>query len=106
MQSETRIVQISRTAQYTGEIFEHVTAACIAEVSVRTLLKYWKMDLVQPIGSIERFGIYFDSDGIFKVRRAEQLRKSLRVNLKAAVAMVKLQMEVESLREELRFWRM
>lgn len=105
MASDTRIIQISRTAHFHGEIFEHATAACIAGVSVRTLLKYWKMGFIEPIGSVERYGIFFDSDAIFRVRRCEHARKSLHLNLKAAVAMVDLQLENESLREELRFWR-
>lgn len=88
-----------------GEVFDCATAAAMAGVANRVLLKYWRLGLIEPIGDVERFGIYFDQEAIYLTRQAELMRQELAVDMKAATVIVRLKQEVETLREELRFWR-
>ncbi len=87
------------------EVFDHSTAASMAGISSRIVLKYWKIGLIKPIGDTERYGIYFDQEAIYLLRQAELMRQELSVDMRAAAVIVRLRQENETLREELRFWR-
>lgn len=88
-----------------GDIYDFATAATIAGIPSRVMLKYWKIGLIRPIGDTQRYGVYFDQEAIYLTRQAEEMRQEFNVDMRAACVMVKLRQEVEALREELRFWR-
>lgn len=87
------------------EVFDCATAASMSGVANRVMLKYWKLGLIQPIGDVKRYGIFFDQEAIYLTRQAELMRQKLSVDMRAACVIVRLKREVETLREELRFWR-
>jgi len=105
MSSNREIIPLWQSPGASGEVFDYATAASMAGISSRVLLKYWKMGLIRPIGDTERYGVYFDQEAIYLTRQAELMRQELAVDMRAAVVIVKLRQEVEMLREELRFWR-
>ncbi len=105
MSSDPNIVPKWQVPGAADEIFDHAAAASMAGIPSRVMLKYWKIGLIRPIGDTERYGIYFDQEAIYLTRQAELMRQELSIDMKAATIIVKLGKEVESLREELRFWR-
>ncbi len=105
MSSDNNIVPKWQAPGVANEVFDHSTAASMAGISTRVLLKYWKIGLIRPIGDVERYGIYFDQEAIYMTRQAELMRQELSIDMRAASVIVKLRLEVEILQEELRFWR-
>lgn len=96
-------LSIVRTRRLPHQPLDHLAAAEYAGVPVRDLLKYWKLGLIQPLDSTERYGIYFDEEVIYLVRQAELIRKRFDTNLRTAATMLRMRHEIERLRRELRF---
>lgn len=88
-----------------GEVYDPTTAARMAGVTPRIFLKYFRMGLYESLGDVERYGYTFDLEAVYRARQAERVKTEFDVDMRAAVLIVKLRFEVESLREELRFWR-
>lgn len=88
-----------------GEIYDHATAARMAGITPRVFLKYFRMGLYQPLGDVQRYGYTFDLEAVYRARQAERVRIELGIDMRTATLIVKLRVEVENLREELRFWR-
>ena len=105
MADERRIVPIWQTPGAAGEVYDQTTAAALAGVTVRVFMKYSRMGLYQPLGDAARRGYYFDLEAVYLVRQAEQMRLQLGVEMRVASLIVKLRQEVETLRQELEFWR-
>lgn len=105
MSSNRDIIPKWQSPADVDEVFDHATAASMAGVPSRVMLKYWKIGLIKPIGDTERYGIYFDQEAVYMTRQAELMRQELAVDMRAATVIVKLRQKVESLKEELRFWR-
>ncbi|MDQ8202618.1 hypothetical protein [Pelagicoccus sp. SDUM812003] len=105
MDGDGQLIPKWRAPGATDEVYDHVSAARLAGVSTRVFLKYCRMGLYRPLGDVQRFGYTFDWEAIYLARQAERVRYQLSVDMRAAILVVKLRQEVESLREELRFWR-
>lgn len=105
MSSDPNIIPKWQAPGAADEVFDYATAASMAGVRSRLMLKYWKIGLIKPIGDTERFGIYFDQEAIYLTRQAELMRQELVVDMRTAAIIVRLRQEVETLQEELRFWR-
>lgn len=105
MDPDGQLVPKWRTPGAESEVYDHATAARMAGVAPRVFLKYFRMGLYQPLGDVERYGYTFDLEAVYRARQAERVREEFEVDMRAAVLIVKLRFEVETLREELRFWR-
>lgn len=105
MDSDGQLIPKWRAPGAESEVYDCATAARLAGVSSRAFLKYCRMGLYQPLGDVQRYGYTFDLEAVCRARQAERVRYELSVDLQAAILIVKLRLEVESLREELRFWR-
>ena len=68
----------------------------------RKILFYCEKGIVSPVNS-EQF--FFDEVAVLRVRRIETLRQHHRMNWAAIYAIMSLEDELESLREESRFRR-
>lgn len=105
MKESKALVQISETSTATARFFDHQTTAQLARVPTRTLLRYWRHGLIKPLNRGERYGIFFDEQAIYRIRKAENVRESMRANIASATTIIKLLDEVETLKTELRFNR-
>ena len=105
MKVSRTIVCIAESEQSTPQSFDHQKTAQIARVPTRTLLRYWRHGLIKPINSCERHGIFFDEQAIYRIRKAESIRTSMRTNIASATTILHLMEEVEELRTELKFNR-
>ncbi len=104
-----QITPVSESSRY-GMLFEaryydHASTARLAGISVRRLLKYWRYGLIAPARPADRYGIFFDDEAVFLLRRAEAIRRELDANIRTVVVLDRLHRDVESLRRELRFYR-
>lgn len=105
MNTTTTIVNISAANRESGpSLFNHQDAAHAARVPVRSLLKYWKFGLIQPCNDCQRFGIFFDEEAIYRIRKAETIRNNLKTNIASASIILSLTEEIHSLKQELRFF--
>ena len=80
-------------------------AADQAGVTRRMWLRYWRWGLAGPDGNVDSNQRQFDEDAIYRVRRAEGIRKEMATNLRAAATIVQLLERVEQLERELDFYR-
>ena len=105
MDSDHQLFPRWKSPRASSEIFPYAEAAGLAGVTPRSVLKYWRLGLIQPLGNLQRFGIYFDLESVQLIRRTEEVRHTLNIAPEPAVVIVKQQMEILRLREELQFWR-
>ena len=105
MTSSRSIVRITTNREKGPRVFNHQETAELARVATRTLLKYWRYGLIKPINRGERYGIFFDEQAIYRVRKAESIRLSMRTNIASATTIMNLMEEVDHLKTELRFSR-
>lgn len=105
MTSTTSIVQLTTPLETGIRLFDHYQTAQLAHVSIRSLLKYWRYGLIHPNNQCERYGIYFAEEAIYRVRKAENIRATMRTNIPSAVTIFQLVEETERLKTELRFIR-
>ena len=80
-------------------------AAKIAGVTRRVWLRYWRWGLANSDGVVNPDQRHFDGEAIYRVRRAEQIRKRMKTDLRAAAAIVQLLERVDRLERELDFYR-
>ena len=80
-------------------------AAKLAGVTRRVWLRYWRWGLANSDGVVNPDQRHFDGEAIYRVRRAEQIRKRMETNLRAAAAIVRLLERVDRLEQELDFYR-
>ncbi len=95
----------SQTTVHPNILYEHASAAQLAGVSVREFLIYWNNDIIQPSMNTGRYGIFFNDEAIFTVRKAEQLKRDLGVSYSGVRAVLILQKRIEELTAEVRFLR-
>ena len=88
-----------------GRLYTIEAAAHLAGVPRRTLLLYCKEGIIQASTKPDCAGLFFDERAIHTIRRAEDLRNLHAMDLKGVRLVFELMEEVESLRQELRFWR-
>ncbi len=105
MKTVTTIVSISNTRIHSGSPINHHEAAQLAHVTVRALLKYWKAGLIKPLNDCQRFGIFFDEEAVYRIRKAESIRRSLQTNILSASVVLSLTEQIQSLKREVRFFR-
>lgn len=95
----------SKTTIRPEELHDHISAAELAGVTVRRLLLYWKHGVIKPEMNTGRYGIFFNDEAIYILRRAERLRQDMGLNYSGIRAILVLQKRIEELNEELRFLR-
>lgn len=95
----------SKTTVHPNILYDHLAAAQLAGVNVRELLIYWNHHIIQPAMNTGRYGIFFNDEAIFTVRKAEQLKRDLGVNDPGVRAVLLLQKRIEELTAEVRFLR-
>ena len=100
-----QIIVQSKTTVHPNTLYAHTSAAQLAGVSVRVLLIYWNHHIIQPAMNTGRYGIFFNDEAIFTVRKAEQLKRDLGVSYAGVRAMLLLQKRIEELTAEVRFLR-
>jgi DNA-binding transcriptional MerR regulator len=105
MKKSYSIIRTSSSAETQVRFFDHQTTARLARVTTRSLLKYWRHGLIKPLNSGERYGIFFDEQAIYRIRKAESIRASMKTNIASAAAILSLVEEIEKLRSELKFNR-
>ena len=105
MTKSNSIIRIAASTSTSGQFFDHSTTARLARVTTRSLLKYWRHGLISPLNSGERYGIFFDEQAIYRIRKAESIRTEMRTNIATATTILKLLEEVEDLKTELKFNR-
>lgn len=105
MTKTTSIIQFSRSADVPPRVFDHQKTARLARVTTRSLLKYWRYGLITPLNRGERYGIFFDEQAIYRIRKAETIRTAMKTNIASAATIMQLIEEVDELKTELRFTR-
>ena len=80
-------------------------AAELAGVTRRVWLRYWRWGLANSDGGLNPDQRHFDGEAIYRVRRAEQIRKQMETDLRAAATIVQLLERVDRLERELDFYR-
>lgn len=105
MKESRTIVRLSTSTEPAPQSLDHQKTAQLARVPTRTLLRYWRHGLIKPLNRGERYGIFFDEQAIYRIRKAENIRVSMRTNIASATTILKLLDEVETLKTELRFNR-
>lgn len=99
------IIVQSKTTVHPNRLYDHTAAAQLAGVSVRVFLIYWNRDIIEPAMNTGRYGIFFNDEAIFTVRKAEQLKRDLGVNYPGVRAVLILQRRIDELTAEVRFLR-
>jgi len=102
---EYEITLRTKTTIRPGELYDHISVAELAGVSVRRLLLYWRHEIIQPEMNTGRYGIFFNDEAIYTLRKAECLRRELRLNYSGIRAVLLLQDRIGELDEEIRFLR-
>lgn len=97
---QARDYEFQKEHLYTLETVSHLTAT-----SRRMILHYLHKGLIRPARNIEKHGILFDDDTVYKIRRMEELRVIHEISLSGIKMIMNLIEEVDSLKSELRFWR-
>jgi len=105
MKRSTTLTVISTIRERDRRLFNHEEAARLSRVPIRSLLKYWNAGLIHPCNDCQRFGIYFDEEAIYRVRKTESIRTNLQANIASASAIFSLSEEIDSLKQEVRFLR-
>lgn len=95
----------STTTVHPDILYAHTSAARLAGVSVREFLIYWNHHIIQPVMNTGRYGIFFNDEAIFAVRKAEQIKRDFGVSCAGAGAVLLLQKRIEELTAEVRFLR-
>ncbi|MGJ8653342.1 MAG: chaperone modulator CbpM [Opitutaceae bacterium] len=95
----------SKTTVHPNTLYDHQAAAQSAGVSVREFLIYWNHHIIQPAMNTGRYGIFFNDEAIFIVRKAEQIKRDLGVSDVGVRAVLLLQKRIEELTAEVRFLR-
>jgi DNA-binding transcriptional MerR regulator len=95
----------AKTTIRPGELYDHIAAAELAGVSVRRLLHYWRYAIIQPVRNTGRYGIFFDDGAIYTLRKAECLRREMRLNYSGIRAVLLLEDRIAGLDAEVRFLR-
>lgn len=80
-------------------------AADQAGVTRRVWLRYWRWGLADSGGNVNSNQRQFDEDAIYRVRRAEEIRRAMKTDLRSAATIVQLLERVEKLERELDFYR-
>jgi len=88
-----------------GELYDHRAVAELAGVSVRRLLHYWRYSIIQPVENTGRYGIFFDDEAIYTLRKAECLRRGMSLNYAAIRTVLILKDRIAELDAEVRFLR-
>jgi DNA-binding transcriptional MerR regulator len=99
------IIIRAKTTIRPGELYNHLSAAELAGVSVRGLLHYWNHGIIQPEMNTGRYGIYFNDEAIYTLRKAESLRREQGLNYPGIRAVLLLQNRIGELDAEIRFLR-
>jgi hypothetical protein len=81
------------------------TAAEMAGVTVSVLECYWEDGLARGLSVEGLDGLFFEDDSVYRVRRAERLRRQHGIDPRTAAAIMKVMEKVERLEAELAFWR-
>lgn len=108
--SKARQSRVVRTRKsHLGAPSEHSsynlkTAAQISGVPMKSIRVYYRLGLVQSVGSSTREAL-FNDEGIHTLRRIEWLRTQHQVNLTGVKMILELMRELKHLRSEIRFWR-
>jgi hypothetical protein len=105
MTRSTSIVRLTSQTNPENRLFDHRETAQLARVPIRSLLKYWRYGIIKPKNRGERYGIYFEEEAIYRVRKAENIRATMATNIASAAAIFKLVEENERLTTELNFIR-
>lgn len=105
-----RLLLVKRTSPYAEDgptVYQYVIdeAADRAGVSRRTWLHYWRWGLADPNGVVDSNQRSFDEQAVYRVRRAEQVRKQLETNIRTAATIVRLMDHIERLQRDLEFYR-
>lgn len=95
----------STTTVYPNILYDHEAAAQLAGVSLRAFLIYWNNDIIQPTMNTGRYGIFFNDEAIFTVRKAEQIKRELGLNYSGIRAVMLLQKRIEELTAQVRYLR-
>lgn len=77
----------------------------LAELPRRRILLYCKHGFLEPAGDPELEGWNFDEEALWRIRRLEQWRIGLGLNLRALKVFAEMYAELERLRSEVRFLR-
>lgn len=85
------------------ELYNHETAARLADVSVRYLLRCWNHGIVAPVSNTGRYGIYFDDEAIYRLRQADYLRRERGINISGIALILSLGNRIEELEAEIKF---
>lgn len=101
----TTIAKIANSSYRARPILNHHDVAMRARVPVRSLLKYWKAGLIKPCNDCQRYGIYFEEEAIYRIRKAESIRDALQTNIASASLLLSFSEEINHLKQELRFFR-
>jgi len=80
-------------------------AAERAGVPRRVWLRYWRWGLADSQGVVDSNQRRFDEEAVYRVRRAEHIRRRMDTDLRAAATIVQLLERVERLERELDFYR-
>jgi len=81
------------------------TAAEMAGVTVSVLEFYWEDGVARGLSVEGLDGLFFEDDSVYRVRRAERLRRQHGIDPRTAAAIMKVMEKVERLEAELAFWR-
>lgn len=92
----------NQTTVRPGELYNHHTTARLAGISVRDLLLYWRYRIVAPVSNTGRYGIFFDDEAIYSLRRADYLKREHGINMVGAQMILLLNQRVEELDAEIR----
>jgi len=95
----------NKTIIRSGELYDHEAVAELAGVSVHRLLHYWRYDIIQPVMNTGRYGIFFDDEAIYTLRKAECLRRELGLNYSGIQTVLLLRGRIAELDAEVRFLR-
>ena len=101
----TTIVTTASSSHQARRILNHQDLATRARIPVRSLLKCWKAGLIEPCNDCQRYGIYFEEEAIYRIRKAESIRVVLQTNIASASIVLSLSEEIHNLKRELRFYR-
>jgi DNA-binding transcriptional MerR regulator len=95
----------AKTTIRPGELYDHIAVAELADVSVRRLLLYWRHSIIQPVENTGRYGIFFDDEAIYTLRKAESLRIEMHLDYSAIRTALVLKDRIAELDAEVRFLR-
>jgi DNA-binding transcriptional MerR regulator len=89
----------------TNTIYTIETVERITHLSRERIVLYYEHGLVSPVRAAKKKELFFDEEGIHKLRRIAFLLSEYGINHQGLRQFVSLMDEVERLREEVRFLR-